>query len=195
MAETLADFTARLEALSLRRGTGSLHAAIRKKLLVAGLRMEADAKKNATRRPRVRSGLLRNSIRHQIVERADGGMSLILQAGNRSSVRYARIQEEGGVIRAKKSRFLAIPMSNAKTAAGVPRWPTPRAVPGLFAINLGGRVFLVRKRGEGLEFLYRLKESVRIRATKYLARAVARQQKRLPRELIELTIEAIEGDA
>lgn len=195
MAETLADFTARLEALSLRRGTGSLRAAIRKKLTIAGLRMEADAKKNATRRPRVRSGLLRNSIRHKLIEREDGGMSLLLRAGNRSSVRYARIQEEGGVVRAKKSRFLAIPMSNAKTAAGVPRWPTPRAVPGLFAINLGGRIFLVRKRGEGLEFLYRLKESVRISGKKYLARAVARQQKRLPRELIELTIKAIEGDA
>lgn len=195
MAETLADFTARLEALASRRGTGSLRAAIRKKLTIAGLDMEADAKINATTRPKVRSDFLRNSIHHEIEEAQVGGFSLVLKAGNRTSIRYARMQEEGGTIRPKKGRFLAIPMSNAKTAAGVPRWPTPRAVPGLFALNLRGRIFLVRKQGAGLEFLYRLKESVRIRGTKYLARAVARQQKRLPRELIELTIEAIEGDA
>jgi len=195
LAETLADFTARIEALAARRGTGSLRAAIRKKLTISGLRMEADAKKNATRRPRVRSGLLRNSIRHEVIDAEGRGLSLTLRAGNRTSVRYARIQEEGGIIRPKKGRFLAIPMSNAKTAAGVPRWPSPRAVPGLFSISLGGRVFLVRKQGEGLEFLYRLKERVRIPATHYLARAVKRQTKPLIDGLIELTVKAIEGDA
>ena len=41
-------------------------------------------------------------------------------------VKYARIHEEGGVVRPVRSRFLAIPLEAAKTAAGVSRAVSPR---------------------------------------------------------------------
>lgn len=42
---------------------------------------------------------------------------------------YARIQEKGGVVKAKPGKALAIPMKHAKTPAGVPRWDSPRDAP------------------------------------------------------------------
>lgn len=42
---------------------------------------------------------------------------------------YARIQEEGGTVKAKPGKALAIPMDAAKTPAGVPRWESPRDAP------------------------------------------------------------------
>lgn len=41
-------------------------------------------------------------------------------------VKYARIHEEGGVVRPVRSQFLAIPLEAAKTAAGVSRAVSPR---------------------------------------------------------------------
>lgn len=41
-------------------------------------------------------------------------------------VKYARIHEEGGIIRPTRAKFLAIPLQAAKTAAGVGRAVSPR---------------------------------------------------------------------
>lgn len=192
MAETLEEFVQRIEAIAASRGRGSLRERIRGQLAVDGLWIEGEAKKNATRRPRARTGYLRNSIRTDVTDDARG-LSLALRAGNRATVKYARAQEEGAVITPKRGRYLAIPLDSARTAAGVARWPSPRAVPGLFALEVRGKVFLVRQQGPTLDFLYVLKERVRIPPTWFLHRAMKRGEKRVTKNLVALTVKAIEG--
>lgn len=46
------------------------------------------------------------------------------------AVKYAQIQEEGGVIKPKKAKALSIPVGDALTPAGVERYGGPRNYPG-----------------------------------------------------------------
>ncbi|PHR91971.1 MAG: hypothetical protein COA69_09405 [Robiginitomaculum sp.] len=46
------------------------------------------------------------------------------------AVKYAQIQEEGGIIKPKKAKALAIPVGEALTPAGVERFGGPRGYPG-----------------------------------------------------------------
>ena len=71
-------------------------------------------------RPRLknRTGNLRRSFGHQIVERQDGTQVLV-----RSNSQYAALQEHGGTVTPKRSKWLTIPVGPALTAAGVARGP------------------------------------------------------------------------
>lgn len=95
-----------------------------------------------------------------------GGLSTrVFSAG----VKYAEIQERGGVVRAKSRKFLAIPQAAVKTPAGVPRYASPRHYPGKTFVMRDdrGRLWIVEKKGKGkterLEFLWQLVKQVRIR--------------------------------
>jgi hypothetical protein len=130
MSETFAQFTQRLDGLT----QGGLVRKIRPVVLRAALAGEALGKQNATTMLHVRTGRLRNSISGQVTEERDGKFILELSAGGQGGqgeVKYARIQEKGGVIVPKKGRMLAIPVGPARTAAGVSRYASPRDVPGL----------------------------------------------------------------
>lgn len=81
------------------------------------------------------------------------------------TVKYARIHEKGGIIRPRKAKALTIPFRGVKGRA--------RNYPGAFIIrSKGGKAFLVRRQGVGLEWLYTLKQSVRIPARRWLSRTV-----------------------
>ena len=139
---TPAEVAGRLERLR-----STLVPAIVAELTETGLDAQARAKLNATSRPRVRSGRLRSSIATG-TEVTSTGAAVHLFAGG-PAVRYAWMQDQGGVIR-PRGRVLAIPIGAGRTAAGVGRYPSPRAVPGgfwrrtragklLFGHRVGGR--------------------------------------------------------
>ena len=100
MSITLEEFKKRLS-----EADGRMAWNIRQVLLKQSLRMEADAKRNATYFPRVQTGRLRNSIMGGVL-RTQGGLALSLRAGGLSvpsrpfeesaDVVYAAIQEFGG---------------------------------------------------------------------------------------------------
>lgn len=146
-------------------------------------RAEAEAKGNATSRPKVRSGALRRSIHG----RADVdllGASLTLTAGEdgTSTGRYASLQEYGGVVRAIRSRYLAIPVGPARTAAGASRYTSPRDVAGLswHPGREGGMLGKVTGKGKSARFepWFLLRREVRVPETRFIGRALewARQQ-------------------
>lgn len=179
MARHLGDAVAELRAAA----SGGLRNVLRKALLAPALEGEGIAKGNATTSPRVRAGTLRRSIQGSVELEAEG-VKLTLSAGREGSPseRYADIQEQGGTIRPKKGRFLAIPVNGALTSSGVARYKSPRDVGGLRfqAIRGGAMGLLVRDhagrgkggRGARSEVLFILVRSVRIPATRFLGRAM-----------------------
>jgi hypothetical protein len=70
--------------------------------------------------------------------------------------------DEEKTIFPKRGRFLAIPIGEALTAAGVPRIFSPREVPEGFFVRTGGRLLFGRKRGNRGKFrpLFTLVKSV-----------------------------------
>lgn len=73
---------------------------------------------------KVRTGHLRNSIGSQITFET-GRIKSVIGSGARTGRRlpYANIHETGGVIRPKRGKYLAIPIGNMRTAAGVGKMP------------------------------------------------------------------------
>lgn len=90
-----------------------------------------------------------------------------LEAGAYSDLTYAEIQDQGGIVRPKSGKMLAIPLKGA----GVPRGKWPRDYPkgALFRV---GKALATRAGDKGkLKFLFALKSSVRIPPTNYVAKA------------------------
>lgn len=112
-----------------------------------------------------RTGTLRATMAHKV---RDVGKDLTLRntIGSAATRHYVHIQEKGGIIKPKRARALTIPLPDNLTAAGRPRFQKASEVEGLFLLKLNGKAFLVRKApsGEGLEFLWILKSSVKIPA-------------------------------
>ncbi len=88
----------------------------------------------------------------------------------RSPLPYARITNFGGIIN-KKDKMLTIPL-NLQAARARARTVSLRSIKGLKLIIVRGRAFLVKVTGRGkrkkIEFWYILKDSVRIRAQRYM---------------------------
>lgn len=83
-----------------------------------------------------------------------------------SPLKYARIHETGGTIRPKNARALTVPLS-LKARRG-----RAQDFADAFILNTAdGRAFLVQPDGDGLEFLYVLKDQVTIPRRPYLSRA------------------------
>ena len=103
----------------------------------------------------VRTGQLRRSMNHIIIPRGSKGVRLNVFVGG--GVPYARIHEKGGTIRPKKSKYLAIPVGQQLTGAGVSKGgPRQSADPLMFILSkLTKKKLLVaakqvpRKRGSG----------------------------------------------
>ena len=176
---TLAEFTARTEKL----GAGGLLRTLRPSAVKAGLHGEGRVKLYATTRMRRRTGNLAGSVASDVQVKT-GELEIGLQAGGRRGsasqpVRYARIQEKGDTVRPKRGRFLAIPIGPALTAAGVPRFHSPRDVPDLvFVQSLRGQPLLV-KQGTG-EPWFLLRRKVTIKPKHYLRDGARDAAKVLP---------------
>lgn len=110
-----------------------------------------------------RTGQLARSVKG-VVESTGSTVKVTLSIGAQAP--YAKIHETGGTITPKRSRYLAIPLAAAKTAAGVTRLASPRMDPTLRLIrSKAGNLLLVRpkKRG-GFTPMWVLKSSVTIPA-------------------------------
>jgi len=141
-----------------------------------------DAKLNAP----VRSGRLRASIRGRV---EPGRLRGVVG----TDVIYARIQELGGVVQARRAKFLAIPLKAMLTPAGVAR-ASPRDVPDTFVLrSRAGNLIIAQRKGRGsLTPLFVLKRQVRINRHPYLAPALERnlQQVKLLGPRIRAAIQA-----
>lgn len=115
---------------TLRAAVPKVRAAILREVTQTSIEAQAAAQRNIARN---RSGRLRRSITGYVDTLPDG-VQMVLRAGaGDQPVVYARIQEEGGRVTAKRGRFLAFPLPGgpAETARGVARYKSPRQVPGL----------------------------------------------------------------
>lgn len=179
-----ADFSAveRLAASLSQRAPGVLKKAVLKgaQLAVGEIRARLNESTEG------RGGLARSFQARFISDAGD-----VVSAEAYSTLVYAGVQNEGGVIRAK-SRLLAVPIKRANIAPG--KWPRhfPQSGPQkLHLIPRRGRGgLLVQKRGRGKNEriipMFSLRESVTIRPQHYVEAAQAK---------IAPTIEKVLGDA
>lgn len=141
-------------------------------------------------RLRVRSGLLRNSVGYAVDDDASGVTLRLRAGGGPAEVRYARLQEYGGVVKPVRAKFLAIPVGPALTGRGTPRYPSPRDVPGLrFAMSRSGQPMLVkgederrgkRKTARAGEVWYLLRRSVEVSGKHYIRDGMDAAREALP---------------
>lgn len=131
---------------------------------------------------KVRSGKLRQSIGSRVFA-SETGITGLAGSGVRSGKRmiYANIHETGGLITAKKAKYLTIPLDAAKTPAGAPRKPKARDWQNTFVLRTkGGELMIVQKNGKkGIIPLYILKKSVNIPKRRYLSRTLEQMQNRI----------------
>jgi len=185
MALTLDQLAARLRDVAPQQ----LRAGVRDALGGLALLMEVRAKQFATSRLRRRSGALAGSIQGS---RSEGGAGLAARlAAGGAGVAYARLQDAGGVVEAKGKK-LAIPLPMAETPSGLPRYSSPRDVPGLFFFtSKAGNTIGATRDGPGLTPLFVLKERVRIEGTGFLSDAFAEGQAALPERLARVVRAAL----
>lgn len=126
---------------------------LQRRAAALALQMQSRAVLNATTKPRSRNGYLRRSLAGRVIQtgrtvasvegtssqlslfgRTSQGtpLSVILSAGGRTggqNVIYARIQDQGGVVRPVNRQWLAIPDDSVKEPRGTPRFASPLDYP------------------------------------------------------------------
>lgn len=95
----------------------------------------------------------------------------------RRPVKYARIQEKGGTVRPKRSKYLTIPFPGIKGRAA--------NYPGAFFIkSKAGNLLLVERKGKsGLRPLFVLKSSVNIPASHFMSESIDQMRPDLRKSL------------
>lgn len=174
MAElTLEQWQERLEQL----GAGGLLRALRKPAIRTAEDAERESKLLATTRLRVRTGRLRSSIAGTAKTERDGFEVAVQAGGGRGGrpVRYARLQEEGGTVTAKRAKKLAIPTPLVLTAAGASRYASVRDYPRPLVFTSG----TIRDAATG-DILWWRKRSVSIRGKHYLRDGLRTAAARMP---------------
>ncbi len=126
---------------------------LQRRAAALALQMQSRAVLNATTKPRSRNGYLRRSLAGRVVQNnqtvatvtgPSGQLSLfgrtiqgkplqvILSAGGRTegkNVIYARIQDQGGIVRPVNRQWLALPDESVKEPRGTARYASPRDYP------------------------------------------------------------------
>lgn len=108
-----------------------------------------------------RSGNLRNSLHKKVQGTRLKALSLRMW----SDAPYARLQEYGGVIRARGGGYLAIPVDDNLTPAGKPRYRSPRdpaLSDGRFLELPSGTLWFVLDTPGDVKFLFALRKEVDI---------------------------------
>lgn len=143
-------------AKSLARWPKKAPRTISKHLRVEGIGTVKKLKRVTTRNLTRRTGqLARGWVLPQM---ATGFGSVTMTFVNET--KYARIQEEGGTITPKRSKFLAIPLDAAKTAAGVARI-SPRDLPDRQTFVAKGIIFFKSSKNDPKPTpMFALKKSV-----------------------------------
>lgn len=141
-----------------------------------------EVRSRLTKRP---TGALARSFKARLVSKSAGEIS----AEAVSRLPYAAQQDQGGTIRPRKARALAIPHPMAR----IPRGKGPRDYPGLFMIKRDGKspiLALAKTRGPGrgregpgvlsaIKPMFTLHKSVTQRGVGYVAAAEARMRPRI----------------
>lgn len=112
------------------------------------------------------TGGLARSFKETLIDKSSGGAS----AGAFSDLVYARIQDEGGIIRPKFRKNLAIPLKSARVPLG--KWPRDFP-PGelTFIKSKKGNSLLARVSKGKIEPVFVLKPSVTIKGVGYIESA------------------------
>lgn len=119
---------------------------------------------------RKRSGSLVSTLEEGI--RVDGG-SIGNLVARFTGVDYLMIHEEGGVIRARKSQYLTIPLDAALNSDGTPRFPTAREWANTFVgRSKKGNLLIFQRRGRAIIPLYALRKEVTIKPRLGLKREI-----------------------
>lgn len=152
----------------------------------------------------VRTGRLRNAYGYKHDARGGQGVLDIgaIRATDGGSVpRHARVHEgydaSGArvsqfVIRPKRGKFLAIPLSAAKTGAGVSRGG-PRMYSDTFFLPSAKGGTIMQRRGAGAVPLFALRREVIVKPRPSLDAVKARVEKSLPAEVQAAFVEAAGG--
>ncbi len=145
---------------------------LRRSMMLLGFRLREQARASYRESGlHVRTGHLKGSISVGSVESDSETISVSVFAGQ--DLPYARAQEYGATIRPKRSSFLAIPIGEALTPAGVarfgPREITANGYSGSFVAH--GVIFGTNGRGHA-EPLFALKRSVTIPARPFMRPAL-----------------------
>jgi hypothetical protein len=115
---------------------------------------------------KVRSGHLRRSIHYQVIERSKQLIAVIGSGvGIGERVKYANIQETGGVIRPKRGKYLTVPLDAARTRAGASRG-SARDFPNTFVRN---NIIYQKTGKKTIVPLFALVRSVTIKPSRYLS--------------------------
>lgn len=173
MAEPIEQTLARANA-ELRRLPGEVRQIATKKSLnkhAAGFlrfftKAQLSGRKSPTSGLDRRTGDLARRGFNYVVQEEKGRMVLRVF----SSIKYALLHEygsaglPGGVVRPKRSRYLAIPVGPALTPAGVARYQSPRQVQGLFVARgrRSGKLFMGRVEQGEVKAYFLLRDSVRV---------------------------------
>lgn len=166
----------------LRDGAQRVAASIHKSLGIAVAWVRRDAVLFAPHR----SGHLRRHIRGRVESSTLLGASFGVVG---SDVVYARIQELGGVIKARNAKYLTIPLAGAKTKAGIVRGGARSFTDTFVMRSRSGDLLIVQRRGRGVLPLFVLKPEITIRGKHYLERGL--EKNRAPiRELFGREVKA-----
>ena len=130
-----------------------------------------------------RSGALIRSIKTPEPRRTPWGLEAEVVADSR----YARMHEEGGVIRPKRAKFLAIPL--------VPGLTSPRNQYGTFVFRASSGKLIIARRspGGGLEPLYVLKKQVKIPDRPFLKPALEDNRARIEKMIARAYFKSMRG--
>ncbi len=140
------------------------------------------------------TGALARSFEARLV--SSSGLVFAAEAGSR--LPYARIQDEGGIIRPRRRKYLAIPIPGR-----VPRGMGPREYPRplSFVATKRGEGLLIEKQGRGgallrgLRAIYALKRSVRIPGVRYVEAAYNELEPTIAQTFVEYLGEHFERAA
>jgi len=110
-----------------------------------------------------RSGRGMEAIRESIQIAASGGIETV--EGRIGAPGYIGVHEKGATIRAKRAKYLAIPLKEALDARGLPKRRSPRDWQNTFVgTSKQGNLLIFQRRGDGIVPLYVLKKEVKIPA-------------------------------
>lgn len=108
---------------------------------------------------------------------------------------YADIQEYGGTVKPINSKYLAIPVFDALTKAGVPRLKSPLDNPALiFVKRKDGLMMLGESEGKKFSAWYILKKSVKIPASHYMSKGFDSSKDRAAQEVENQVNSAINSE-
>lgn len=143
---------------------------------------------------KVRSGNARASVR--IIPAQVDARGVTGSVGTNSP--YLAFQHKGGRIVPRNAKNLAIPIGNALTPAGVPRYASPRQIPNLVFIpktKAGNAILALSQPGGKLDPLFVLKKEVTIGPHDFLSQPKSQLTATLQKTLAATLAKQVIGNA